>query len=172
MFWYLPSMSLFFSLDKMWFLVSYRPTFSDNVALFTVFSRNSNLTFSNVRPLVTNHYSLALYKELSKIQSSMKVNHECQPWMSTMKVNHESQPWKSFMTVHDNDNPCQQDCDCKLFLACFLKASLSVPNMTLYVISMVKILSNITPLWLFTSRITVTFILWKWNALFSCPTWY
>ena len=30
-------MSLFFSSNKMWFLVSYLPTFSDDVTLFTVF---------------------------------------------------------------------------------------------------------------------------------------
>ena len=34
---YLPSMSLFFSSNEMWFLVSYLPTFSDNITLFTVF---------------------------------------------------------------------------------------------------------------------------------------
>ena len=36
-------MSLFFSSNEMWFLVSYLPTFSDNVTLFTVFFLKSSL---------------------------------------------------------------------------------------------------------------------------------
>ena len=36
-FLYLPSMSLIFFSNRMWFLVSYLPTFSDDVTLFTVF---------------------------------------------------------------------------------------------------------------------------------------
>ena len=36
---YLPSMSLFLTSNKMWFLVYYLPIFSDNVILFTVFLR-------------------------------------------------------------------------------------------------------------------------------------
>ena len=37
-------MSLFFSSNKMWFLVSYLPTFSDDVTLFTVFFLKASLT--------------------------------------------------------------------------------------------------------------------------------
>ena len=44
LFLYLCSMSLFFCSNKMWFLVSYLPTFSDNVTLFTVFFLKSSLT--------------------------------------------------------------------------------------------------------------------------------
>ena len=48
----------------------------------------------------------------------------------------------------------------------------SVLNMTLYDIPKVKIHSPMTPLECFTSRVTVSFFLGKWQALFSCPTWY
>ena len=44
-------MSLFFSLNEMWFSVSYQPTFSDNVTLFTV-------SFFCRLPLGSRHFSV------------------------------------------------------------------------------------------------------------------
>ena len=41
----LPSMSLIFPSNEMWFLVTYLPTFSDNVTLFTVFFLSLPLFF-------------------------------------------------------------------------------------------------------------------------------
>ena len=43
--------------SKMWFLGSYLPTFLPDVTLFTLFSRDSDLTTSVVRPLVSQSVS-------------------------------------------------------------------------------------------------------------------
>ena len=47
--------------------------------------------------------------------------------------------------------------------------SSSVLIMTLYDILMVKIHPPMIPLQHFTSRVTASLFLWKWQALFSCP---
>ena len=55
LFLYLPFMSLFFSSNKMWFLVSYLPTFCDDVTLFTVFFL-WRLPLLNIEYLLSNHF--------------------------------------------------------------------------------------------------------------------
>ena len=49
-------------LSKMWFLPSYLPTFMHDVTLFTLFSRDSDLTTSVVRQLVSQLVSQSVTK--------------------------------------------------------------------------------------------------------------
>ena len=78
-------MSLFFSINKMWFLVSYLPTFSDDITLFTVFFLKASLTQKSVDQLILPEGSNS--DQYCKINNDTSISLDNRPqWSDTATI--------------------------------------------------------------------------------------